>query len=142
VFNWLWKRVFSDENIGFLMEKAEPYITDRMVDVAKDAMFKLLEDEEFNEWLTQMGDAYYNRYMQKFGGWIGGNQKGINYAIDREASQLNPLAAVMDEDGNFSLSKAMKSLMSGQFRQFIASPGSSPTSNGSQGVPKMKQLPS
>lgn len=116
VFNWLWKRVFSDENVGFLIKKADPHVTNYVVTKVKEATFILMEDPEFHAWLTQMGDAYYDRYMKKINGWIGGKQKGINYAVNGAIENLNPLAGVMDEDGNFSLSMAIKTFMSGAFR--------------------------
>ena len=116
MFNWLWKRVFSDKNVGFLIEKADPYVTKYMVSKIKEATFILMEDPEFHSWLAAMGAMYYKRYMGKINGWLGGKQKGINYAIDGAMENLNPLAGVIDDDGNFSLGNAIKMFMSGAFR--------------------------
>jgi len=143
MFQWLWKRVFSDRNVGFLMQKAEPYMSKFIVERVKEATFTLMEDEEFNAWLTHMGDAYYNRYMSKFQGWIGGKQKGINFAVDGAIDNANPLNAIMDDEGNFSLSKAIRTFMSGSFKGFgVGSPSPAmSTTPGERAPPLMKRLP-
>jgi len=74
-----------------------------------------LTDEELGELVTKYGDALYTRYMQKFGGFLGGSQKGINFAMDK----VNPLSQIIDEDGNLSLSGVVKLFLSGKLGSMV-----------------------
>jgi len=111
VFEWFWKRIFSDKNLEYLIEKSEPYMDKFIEKRAKTAVFNLLEDEEVGEWVTAYGDALYKRYIGKLAGSIGGAQRGINFQ-----QKGSPLDALGDME-NFDLMSLFKLFASGGFKR-------------------------
>lgn len=128
MFEWLWKRVFSEKNIGYLVQKAEPYMDSFIEDRLKLAIVNVLSDEEIGAMVRDYGDALYQRYMQKLGGFLGGKQKGLNFAIDK----VNPMSQILDEDGNISLSNIFRTFLSGRMGQILP--------NASQGQSQMASM--
>lgn len=110
------RTIFSDKTVAFLIEKAEPYLAEKMSELAKETILNTLEDEEIAGAVIQYGDALYDRYQKKFWGQIGGMQKGLNYA----AEKANPLAEIIDSEGNISLANIIRGVLSGGFKSAAA----------------------
>jgi hypothetical protein len=125
VFQWLWKRIFSEKNLGFLYEQVRPLIVEDMTYLVKDTIQNVMEDEEVAEWVTKYGDGLYDRYSKKFWGTIGGLQKGLNFSMQQE----NPLN-ILDEDGNLSLSGIIKGVISGKLGDLIGRRSEASTPSG------------
>lgn len=119
-FDWIGSKIISDKTLDSLIEKAldrgTPIIKERLHSYVKDEIQNVLEDEEIAAGLIQYTDAIYARYQKKFFGAIGGTQKGINATTEG----LNPLSQIVDEDGNFSLSRILGLAMSGGLKQLGA----------------------
>lgn len=118
MFNWLFKRLFSPERVGYLVKLAEPHIQEQIDLYAKDMVIGLLSDEEIasalNQYSKTLVDTRYHEVMQKFGGFLGGTQKGINAQIGQQIDSINPLANIVDEEGNFSLTNIVKMFLGGK----------------------------
>ena len=119
MFEWLIKRVFSEKNVGYLMEKANPLMREAIKTEAKEAILNVLEDEEIAAGLTQYGDALFARYSKKFWGSVGGVQKGLNYAVAGAQDDLG----IFDEDGGISISGIIKGALTGKFKGLLGGGG-------------------
>ncbi len=123
MFEWFWRKVFSEERVGYLIEKAKPFITNSIKVDVKDMIFDLMEDEDIALGVKTYGDALFERYKKKVWGTIGGLQKGVNAATLKGKQQLG----ILDDEGNISLGNIMRMAMSGQLKGLMSGAGSSPS---------------
>ena len=131
MWEWLIKRVFSEKNVGYLMEKATPFMREAIKTEAKQAIIGVLEDPEIAEGLTTYGDALFARYSKKFWGSIGGKQKGLNYAVAGATQDIG----IFDEEGNISIASIIKTAMTGGFKNLLGGGGMGNNPTPSQGRP-------
>lgn len=110
--NWLWGRVFSDKNIGYLIEKTKPLLQAEIDGYLKDSMIKLLEDEDIAYGIGLYTDALYQRVSKKFFGAIGGTQKGLN----AQTGGATDLIGDLFPDGQFNLMGGLRLLLSGRLK--------------------------
>lgn len=122
MLNWLWKRIFTPDRVGYLVQIARPQLNQMMAEMVLDTM----ENEEVKAGIVMMGDQLYTHYSKKFFGTIGGLQKGVNSQV----AEMNPLTQIIDKDGNidvkniisgFILGKLALPQMQGQTRSFSPS---------------------
>ena len=113
--DWIASKIFSEKTLDSLIEKLEPRIQGQLDVYAKQTVVTLLEDEEIARGLITYLDAIYGRYQKKFFGAIGGTQKGINATMQN--LDINPLATIIDEDGNFNLRQALGFFLSGGLKK-------------------------
>lgn len=107
MFNWIYKRIFSDERVKDLVQRAQPYLIETM----KDSVQAVLEDEEIASAVVGYGDMLYDRYHKKFFGAVGGVTGGINQQIDK----LNPISNLFDNKGRFQAKNLIGMVLSGAF---------------------------
>jgi hypothetical protein len=111
--SWLGKKIFSDENLGYLIEKTRPLIQSEIDRHLKESVLKLMEDEDIAYGVGLYTDALYKRVSKKFFGAIGGVQKGVNYQTGE--IQDNILDNVF-QDGQINVMGILKLLLSGQLK--------------------------
>ena len=121
ISNWIFKRLFNDENLGYAIEKVKPYLREAIHSEAKELAIKLLEDEDIaygvNQYSTALGDHLFARYKKKFFTTLGGMQKGINYAVAGATNGgENPILGVL-QGGEIDLTKIVTSFLLGQFQK-------------------------
>lgn len=137
VMEWLIKRIFSDKIVGYLIEKVRPRLKEEFLEISKEAIDDILTDEEFHKRLTEVGDAYYDRYRRKVMGTIGALQQNINKIGD---STKQPQFDFFDEEGRLSIKKILPMVFSGGIQSFFrgkqAQSGTRSTEQG-QNAPEM-----
>lgn len=109
VFDWLWKRILSEKNLGYAYQKLRPVLIHDMASNLKESLKYLLEDEEVAAWLSDYGDEFVKGRMHTFWSHIGGKQKGLNYALNPQ----NPLDNLVTEEGSINLAGIIKLVLSG-----------------------------
>jgi len=140
VWNWVFKRLFTPERVASLIKNNQGVVAMAM----KDSIQDVLEDEEIAGMVIKYTDSVYNRYLGKSGKlWstIGGNQKGINYAIDGALEQQNPFKGFLDEEGGISLSGIVKGILGQALRGAPGGQGSPQgTGRSSSRTPNMRRI--
>ena len=123
MFKWLFKKIFTEENISEALEIARPQIRQLIEEeassMAKTTIHDILSDEEIGAHVAAYTDNIYNRYLGKggkFWGSIGGMTKGINYEIGEQMDSMNPLSGILDNEGNLNFSGIVKSIIANAFR--------------------------
>lgn len=140
VLDWIFKRLITPERVGDLIKNNQVVITEAL----KDSIKEILEDEEIAQGVVMYTDGIYNRYLGKSGklwGTLGGVQKGVNYAIQGEIDQKNPIAAFLNEDEGFNIAGIFKKVA----LNFLTpkQPGSGSRGSPSQGTrrtPNMQRI--
>jgi len=140
VWNWIFKRLFTEERVGYLIKKNEVVISE----VMKNSIIDILEDEEIALGIVQYTDQIYNRYMGKSGklwGTLSGAQKGLN-AMDITPGSGNPLVGILKGEETFSISGIFKQIALGFLtkQQPGTSPGPGIPSGSSRVTPNMRPL--
>lgn len=114
LFNWIGRRIFSDENLGYMLEKVRPMLQQEIDTHLKEAVIHLMEDEDIAYGVGQYADALYSRISQKFFGAIGGKQRGINNIV---GNAQDDILGDIFQDGQFNLMGVIRLLMSGKLKQ-------------------------
>ncbi len=129
MLNWIVKRVFNEDNVGYILKIVQPKL--------KEAVLDMLHDEEFHkETLIPIMDGYYDRYRQKVFGTIGGLQKGLNSEVNKAIPQFD----VFGKDGRLSAKKILPMIFSGGIQGLLGGNQAQTnrrTGKGSQNAPKM-----
>lgn len=112
--SWIIKRLFSDKNLGYIIEKARPMLRIAMAEEIKESITKAFQDPEFIEVVNSVGDAYYERYRRKFFGSMGGLQKGLNSEVSKIPGDFD----FFDKEGRLSIKKILPKLLSGGIAGF------------------------
>ena len=90
MFDWIWRRVFTEKMVDSLLEK----LLNRALD--------MMQTKEFQEQLCIITDSFYERYRAKLFTSIGGTMKGIN----AEANP-SPLAGLVSKSGKVNWLQAL-----------------------------------
>jgi len=118
------------------MKQATPYMEIEL----KNMIHNILEDEDIAKHATMYTDMFYQRYEKKFWGTIGGQQKGINSAVNAEVEAANPLSQIFDADGNISLSSIVKGFISRGFSGGGSTPPGQQGLNARRTTPNMQRI--
>jgi hypothetical protein len=122
VFDWLWKRILSEKNLGFAYQKLRPVLIADMASNLKMSLISVLEDEELAAALADYGDALVKGRLQVVYSSLGGKQKGLNFALQGESI----LDQLVDEEGRPNLAGILKAVFSGGLRNVLGGSGGSP----------------
>jgi hypothetical protein len=127
VFDWLWKRVLSEKNLGYAYQKLRPVLIADMASNLKKSLITVLEDEELAAALADYGDALVKGRLQVVYSSLGGKQKGLNFALQGESILDN----LVDEEGRPNLAGILKAVFSGGLKNILGGTrGSSPRTGG------------
>jgi hypothetical protein len=122
VFDWLWKRILSEKNLGYAYQKLRPVVIADMASNLKMSLISVLEDEELAAALADYGDALIKGRMQIVYSSLGGKQKGLNYALQGESI----LDQLVDEEGRPNLAGILKAVFSGGLKNILSGSGGTP----------------
>ena len=139
VWNWILKKIVSPERIIYLIKNNQEVITENMKDIIQD----VLEDQETTSMIIQYIDNIYNRYLGKSGKFwstIGGYQRNLDYTMEKEIQQVNPLSGFIDDKGEISLSGIVKGILSQAVRGNISQQQQEFPPQTSRGTPLMKPI--
>jgi hypothetical protein len=126
VFDWLWKRVLSEKNLGYAYQKLRPVVIADMASNLKESLITVLEDEELAAALADYGDALVKGRLQVVYSSLGGKQKGLNFALQGESI----LDQLVDEEGRPNLAGILKAVFSGGLRNVLGGSGGAPPRTG------------